>query len=185
MNIKKCIKYLQADINRHLKYRNRESCKTSLEYFLNGLSLFFDKTSCFRSILYFRLGRIGNFFQFFFRPYYSELHIFCKDAEGGSIFCFHAWSTVINCRHIGYGCTFMQNTTIGAGRKNGKIVTPFLGNNVYVGANSVIIGDVHIGNNVKIGAGTVVTKSIPDNCVVVGNPARIIKRDGILTNENL
>lgn len=79
----------------------------------------------------------------------------------------------------------MQNTTIGAGRKNGKIVIPFLGNNVDMGANSVIIGDVHKENNVKISAGTVVTKAIPDNCVVVDNPARIINRDEILTNENL
>ena len=56
---------------------------------------------------------------------------------------------------------------------------PWLGNNVKVGANVVVIGDVHVGNNVYIGAGAVVTKDIPDNCVVVGNPARIIKKDGV------
>lgn len=39
-----------------------------------------------------------------------------------------------------------------------------------------MIGNVIIGNNVVVGAGTVVTKSIPDNCTVVGNPMRIIKR---------
>lgn len=53
--------------------------------------------------------------------------------------------------------------------------TPTIGNNVSIGVNVVIIGDVHIGNNVTIGAGTVITKDIPDNAVVVENPAKIIK----------
>ena len=48
-----------------------------------------------------------------------------------------------------------------------------------------MIGDIKIGNNVVIGAGSVVTKSVPDNCTVVGNPARIIRRDGIKVNESL
>lgn len=46
---------------------------------------------------------------------------------------------------------------------------------MYLGANICIIGDIRIGNNVTVGAGTVVVKDVPDNCVVVGNPARIIK----------
>ena len=62
------------------------------------------------------------------------------------------------------------------------MVRPWLGDNILVRANVVCVGDVHVGNNVKIGAGTVVTKSIPDNCTVVGNPARIIMRDGVKVN---
>ncbi len=56
---------------------------------------------------------------------------------------------------------------------------PYLKNNVFCGPNVVVIGDIVIGNNVVIGPGAVVTKSVPDNCVVVGNPAYIIKQDGI------
>ena len=48
-------------------------------------------------------------------------------------------------------------------------------NNVFIGCNSIIMGGVRIGNNVVIGAGSVVTKDIPDNSVVVGNPAKVIK----------
>ena len=44
--------------------------------------------------------------------------------------------------------------------------------------NVVVIGGVRIGNNVNIGAGAVVTKDVPDNCTVIGNPARIIFKDG-------
>ena len=54
----------------------------------------------------------------------------------------------------------------------GKII---IGNNVHIGANSLILPGVKIGNNVIIGVGTVVTKDIPDNSVVVGTPGRVIK----------
>ena len=39
-----------------------------------------------------------------------------------------------------------------------------------------MLGKISIGNNVKIGAGSVVVKDIPDNCVAVGNPAKIVKQ---------
>ena len=49
-------------------------------------------------------------------------------------------------------------------------------NDVWIGANSVILAGIHIGRHVVIGAGSVVTKDIPDFCVVVGNPAKVIKQ---------
>ena len=49
-----------------------------------------------------------------------------------------------------------------------------IGNYVYIGTNSLIMPGVEIGDNVLIAAGSVVTKSIPSNVVVGGNPARII-----------
>lgn len=53
---------------------------------------------------------------------------------------------------------------------------PTIGDNVSLGANVTIIGGIHIGDNVTVGAGSVIVKDIPSNCVVVGNPARIIKQ---------
>ena len=53
----------------------------------------------------------------------------------------------------------------------GKIV---IGNWVYIGTNSLIMPGVTIGNNVLVAAGSVVTKSVPSNSVVAGNPAKII-----------
>ena len=49
-----------------------------------------------------------------------------------------------------------------------------IGNNVFIGANSGILGDVRIGNNVIIGAFSLVNKDIPDNSVAAGVPARVI-----------
>ena len=57
-----------------------------------------------------------------------------------------------------------------------KIGKVKIGNRVFIGANSTVLCNVTIGDDVIIGAGSVVTKSIPSNSVVAGNPAKIIGR---------
>lgn len=49
-----------------------------------------------------------------------------------------------------------------------------IGDYVYIGTNALIMPGVTIGNNVLVAAGSIVTKSVPANCVVAGNPAKII-----------
>ncbi len=56
----------------------------------------------------------------------------------------------------------------------GKEVT--IGDNVWIGGNTVICPGVHVGNNVVIGAGSVVTRDIPDWTVAAGNPCRVLKK---------
>lgn len=51
-----------------------------------------------------------------------------------------------------------------------------IGDNVWIGGNSVICPGVNIGNNVVIGAGSVVTKDIPEWCVAAGNPCKVIRK---------
>ena len=89
---------------------------------------------------------------------------------GGAIF-YHPYATVLNAESIGENFSCIQCTTLGYG-KNGL---PVIGDNVALGASVTIIGNVHIGNNVTVGAGSVVVKDVPDNCVLAGNPARIIR----------
>lgn len=179
---------IKADIDRYVNNPDLKWMKTikgtensNIVYLYNFLVLFFRlKRQCFRNLFYYRLGRWSMLISWFFRVPFNTTRIWCPDVAGGGIYFSHAWGTVLNCDHIGYGCSFLQNTTLGnKPTKDGKYVRPWLGEYVHVGANVVIIGGVHIGNNVIIGAGSVVTKDIPDNCTVVGNPARIIKKDGL------
>jgi maltose O-acetyltransferase len=66
------------------------------------------------------------------------------------------------------------NYIVGGGKK-WYAGTLKIGNNVFIGANSIIVKPITIGSNVIIAAGSVVTKDIPDNCMVAGVPAKIIK----------
>lgn len=69
---------------------------------------------------------------------------------------------------------------IDLGDGNARIVSSSkpvtIGDDVWIGGGSIILPGVTIGNNVVVGAGSVVTKDIPDNVVVAGNPAKIIKQ---------
>lgn len=51
-----------------------------------------------------------------------------------------------------------------------------IGDNVWIGGNTVILPGVHIGDDVVIGAGSVVTKDIPDRCIAAGNPCKVIRK---------
>lgn len=76
---------------------------------------------------------------------------------------------------IGKNCTISQNVTIGRkkGRNDG---VPKIGDNVYIGPNSVIIGNIEIGHNCIIGPCTFLNKSVPSNSIVVGNPGKVVRR---------
>ena len=51
-----------------------------------------------------------------------------------------------------------------------------IGNNVWIGSNATILQGITIGNGAIIGAGSVVTKDVPPNLIVAGNPAKILKK---------
>jgi len=86
---------------------------------------------------------------------------------------------------VGDNVMFGPNVTISAGthpihpnlrRKKAQYNVPiYIEDNVWIGAQSVVLPGVHIGENTVIGAGSVVTKSIPANVVAVGNPCRVIR----------
>lgn len=58
----------------------------------------------------------------------------------------------------------------------------FIGKRCFIGANAIIMCGVKIGDEVIVGSGAIVTKDIPSNCIVAGNPAHII-REGIHTKK--
>ncbi|WP_234816577.1 serine O-acetyltransferase [Bacillus mycoides] len=99
---------------------------------------------------------------------------FTAEIGNGTIIGYGGIGIVIHKRAIiGDKCTISPGVTIGG--TLGKSKVPVLGNNVIVGTGAKVIGPVVIGNNVVIGANAVVTKDIPDNCIVAGIPAKIIK----------
>jgi serine O-acetyltransferase len=98
---------------------------------------------------------------------------------GTGFFIDHGMGVVIGeTAEIGDHVTLFQGVTLGGtGKERGKR-HPTLGNHVVVGAGAKILGGIRIGDNVKIGANSVVLKSVPSNSTVIGVPARIIKTQG-------
>jgi putative colanic acid biosynthesis acetyltransferase WcaB len=139
----------------------------------------------FRTSHFFTKNKILKFLGFPIRFFYKFTiqWVFGIDIEDstqiGFGFCvYHGQSLIINKDTIiGKFCVVRQNTTIGIAKKGGAC--PIIGDNVTIGANSVIIGEIKIGNNSIIGAGSVVIKDVPDNSIVAGNPAKVIR----ITNE--
>lgn len=83
------------------------------------------------------------------------------------------------CR-IGKNCTLQQNVIIGNKTEHPKDDEwTIIGDNCYIGVGVRILGSVKIGNNVTIGANAVVTKDIPDNSIVGGIPAKVIRMKNI------
>lgn len=64
----------------------------------------------------------------------------------------------------------------------GKVI---IGDNVFIGARSIILPNVKIGENCIIGAGSVVTKDIPSNSIACGNPAKVIKNMADFKNQKI
>lgn len=70
-----------------------------------------------------------------------------------------------------------QGVTIGQTNRGHLKGVPVIGNKVWIGTNAVIVGEIHVGNNVLIAPNSYVNIDIPDNAIVLGNPARIIQKE--------
>ena len=80
----------------------------------------------------------------------------------------------VNCR-IGANCTILPGVVIGNKHLEEDESWVQIGDNCYIGLSAKLFGPLKIGNNVTIGANAVVTKDIPDNAIVGGIPAKIIR----------
>lgn len=94
------------------------------------------------------------------RPWMLKIGSYCKITSGTAILT-HDYSRSVLRRVYGEIIGEAKETVIG--------------DNVFIGVNSIILMGCHIGNNVIVGAGSVVSGNIPDNVVVSGNPAKIVR----------
>ena len=94
------------------------------------------------------------------RPWMLKIGSYCKITHGVIILAHDYSRSVLRRSH---------NAILAEGKDT------VLGDNIFIGMNAIILAGTHIGNNVIVGAGSVVSGNVPDNVVIAGNPARIIK----------
>lgn len=91
----------------------------------------------------------------------------------------HTFGIVIGASRIGKNALIYHGVTLGAKKMDlnyDESTRPIIGDNVTIGAGAKVLGGIHVGNNVIIGANAVVLRSVPDNVMVGGIPAKIIKK---------
>ena len=125
----------------------------------------------FRTVYYHRIGSALSLLIDWYRPGDKYFTIGKTVKIGKSFWFAHPYATILAADSIGDNFRCIHCTTLGNTDKG----RPTIGNNVSLGANVTIIGPVHVGNNVTVAAGAVVVKDVPDNSVVAGVPAKIIK----------
>jgi len=173
-------KVIQEDLNKWRK-----------EYYLDNsysLSDVLIKYPAFRNVYYYRLKKDNNklikvlvFFAKLMLKKQLLLFITTRDI-GGGLFFLHGFSTIVSAKSIGMNCWINQQVTIGYTTPDGA---PVIGDNVKIFAGAKVLGDIKIGNNVIIGANAVVVKDVPEDCTVVGVPARIVRIKGKRVNQEL
>lgn len=142
-----------------------------------------DKKSLIFNKLY-RYAHRGNKFWNVIYHLYTQYILGCDIpastviGEGFTIFHSAHASVVSPETIIGKNVSLRQNTTIGAKGFQGAEKSPVIEDDVTIGPNVCIIGDITIGKGSTIGAGAVVVKDVPPHSVVVGNPARVISSAG-------
>lgn len=166
--------------NDEILFNERIKCKT-LCYQFNNLPP--NKLDERKALIKKIIGKTGN-------KYWIEQSFICDygyNIEIGENFYSNHNLTILDCAKVTFGDNVFIAPNVSfytaehpidyeirnKGLEYAKPIT--VGNNVWIGGDVTILSDVTIGNNAVIGAGAVVTKDVPDNAVVVGNPARVIK----------
>lgn len=134
------------------------------------------------------LYRVGNYFHRRKVPllpkiYDAAIRVFhncaiysSTEIGKGTIFGYGGIGVVVHKRAvIGRNCTIGSGVTIGG--KSHSVNVPVIGDNVYIATGAKILGDIRVGSNSVVGANAVVVKDVPENCVVAGIPAKVIKEN--------
>lgn len=103
----------------------------------------------------------------------TGIQVYPNTCGPGLVITHHSYVHIDNLTTIGKNCSILPMVLFGK-NKEGRII---VGDNVHFGCGVTVLAPCTIGNNVYVGAGAVVNKDIPDNCIVAGVPARIIKNN--------
>lgn len=167
-------KYYRKKIKEESVFYEKQMKSTSIDYIFKRPSFMISRYLYhLRMMEYYGRGIRFYFHYYFYRrlSYSLGFQIPPYTTEFG-VKIYHWGHIIINGKaRIGKSCTIYPGVTVGATEKG----VPQIGDNCFLGLGSKVLGNVRLGNNVKVLPNAVVTKSFPDNVVLAGIPAKIIK----------
>ncbi len=167
---------LNYDLDRVLK--EDPAARSKLEVFLlypsiNALIVYRIAHKLYNKKCFFLARLLSQLARFFTG---IEIHPGAKIGKG--LFIDHGMGVVIGeTAEVGDNVTIYHGVTLGGTGKDKGKRHPTVKDNVIIGAGAKVLGPIIIGNNVKIGANSVVLKDVPDNATAVGIPAKLIIKD--------
>lgn len=120
---------------------------------------------------------LGMFWRLVLRHHQIKygFQIYPETQIGAGFYLGHWGAVVINPKtKIGRNCNVAQGVTIAQANRGKKEGVPTIGNEVWIGPNAVLVGNITVGNNVLIAPNAYVNFDVPNDSVVTGNPATII-----------
>lgn len=119
-------------------------------------------TKLFYKVIYYKLARKNH------------IEISVSTKISGGLYIGHPFCITINpAAIIGYNCNIHKGVTIGQENRGVRQGAPVIGDEVWIGVNSTIVGKINIGNDVLIAPNSYVNCDIPDHSIVFGNPCVI------------
>lgn len=177
-------KILLDDLYRYEGDQNR-SLRTKLKYLFLVPGFTFTFFYRHASMSKNRVTRLFWLFFFYLTRLITHIQIPLRTKIGNGLYILHFGPIIVNPEAI-IGKNFCISSGCLVGDDRGKRAgTPVIGNNVYMGANSIIVGNVHIGNHVLLAPGAFVNFDVPNNSIVLGNPGKIIQREESPTDKHI
>ena len=152
-------------------------------YFLKYPTIYFLR--CLRRIEYYhnyKTDRVSRIIYLFLKVHFRVFSIYIgftiPPNTCGPGLALNHWGTIVISPQAKIGKKARINTCVNIGIKDGG--APVIGDDVYIGPGAKIFGAIKIGDRVKVGANSVVNKSFDNDVTIIGVPARIIERDGVV-----
>ena len=173
-------KILESDIYRYYGVRKMPILHKVLPYNISlkyiilyrKANYFFKKGNLFKMIYYFYFYKLKRL------SYKTGIQIHPATDIDEGFYIGHMGTTIINPKaKIGKNVSLSQGVTIGADVRGERTGCPEIGDEVFIGANAVLVGKIKIGSNVVIAPNSFVNVDVPDNSVVLGNPCLIKNKE--------
>jgi serine O-acetyltransferase len=133
-----------------------------------------------KAAMYRRNSLPGIFYRLLLRKYSYKygFQIPVSTQIGKGLYIGHFGTIIVNRRaKIGSNCNIGPGVTIGQENRGKRKGCPTIHDNVWIGINSVIVGNIEIGSNVLISPSSFVNFDVPENSIIIGNPGKIIPRE--------